>query len=75
MAVISFHSLEDRIVKHFFAAHVGRNISLPAGGSRWEGELPVMRLVNRKPVMAGDDECRENPRARSAKLRVAEVIV
>ena len=71
MAVISFHSLEDRIVKHFFAAHVGKDMSLAAGGSEWVGELPHMALVNRKPVQASEEECRRNPRARSAKLRVA----
>ena len=74
MAVISFHSLEDRIVKRFFAGHVGRNVSLQQGGSEWVGEMPAMRLVNRKPVMASVDEQKINPRARSAKLRVGEVI-
>jgi 16S rRNA (cytosine1402-N4)-methyltransferase len=71
MAVISFHSLEDRIVKRFFASHVGREISLEAGGSEWRGERPRMSLVNRKPIQASENECSENPRARSAKLRVA----
>ncbi len=71
MAVISFHSLEDRIVKRFFASHVGREISLEAGGSEWRGERPRMSLVNRKPIQASENECIENPRARSAKLRVA----
>ena len=74
MAVISFHSLEDRIVKRFFSAHAGRSLSLPEGGSKWVGELPVVRLVNRKPVMASDEEVSANPRSRSAKLRVAERI-
>ncbi len=75
MAVISFHSLEDRIVKRFFAAHVGKNVSLISGGSEWIGELPLMELVNRKLVMAGDDENEVNPRARSAKLRVAKLVM
>jgi 16S rRNA (cytosine1402-N4)-methyltransferase len=74
MAVISFHSLEDRIVKRFFAAHAGRDVSLPEGGSRWEGALPPVRLVNRKPVMASAEEQGQNPRSRSAKLRAAERI-
>ena len=74
MAVISFHSLEDRIVKRFFAAHVGRNVSLMAGGSEWQGELPKVKLVNKKPFMAEKEECEMNPRARSAKLRVAELV-
>lgn len=75
MAVISFHSLEDRIVKRFFAAHVGKHVSLMSGGSEWIGELPLMELVNRKLVMAGDDENEINPRARSAKLRVAKLVM
>jgi 16S rRNA (cytosine1402-N4)-methyltransferase len=72
MAVISFHSLEDRIVKHCFADHVGRMVSLAAGGEAWEGREPRMRKVTRKPVTASEAELAENPRARSAKLRVAE---
>ena len=72
MAVIAFHSLEDRLVKQFFVEHQGRMESLPAGGQKWVGALPEMRILTRKPVMATDRECQENPRARSAKLRVAE---
>lgn len=72
VAVISFHSLEDRVVKHKFAAHAGRWESLPAGGRRWVGQRPVVRLVTRKPVTASEQELQENPRARSAKLRVVE---
>ena len=72
LAVISFHSLEDRIVKRFFAGHEGRWVALAAGGERWEGELPSMRRIRRKPVRAGRREIAGNPRSRSAKLRVAE---
>jgi len=72
MAVITFHSLEDRIVKRFFAAHEGRWESLEAGGERWEGELPPMKRITRKPVQPTEAECQVNPRARSSKLRVAE---
>lgn len=72
MAVITFHSLEDRIVKQFFVEHQGRMESLPEGGAKWVGALPKMAVLTRKPVVATDEECRENPRARSAKLRVAE---
>lgn len=71
MAVISFHSLEDRLVKQFFVEHQGHMESLPEGGSKWVGTLPKMEILTRKPVMATDRECRDNPRARSAKLRVA----
>lgn len=72
MAVITFHSLEDRIVKQFFVEHQGRMESLPEGGAKWVGTLPKVTILNRKPVVATDNECRENPRARSAKLRIAE---
>ncbi len=54
LAVISFHSLEDRIVKEFFKAHP----------DAWE-------IVNKKPLIADVEELKNNPRARSAKLRVA----
>jgi len=72
VAVISFHSIEDRLVKRTFAHHVGRWESLPAGGERWVGEHPVVRRITRKPVTASEEELRGNPRARSAKLRVIE---
>lgn len=72
MAVISFHSLEDRLVKRCFAEHQGRWESLQAGGQKWVGRLPEVDVLTRKPVTATDEECQTNPRARSAKLRVAE---
>ena len=59
MAIISFHSLEDRLVKHFFAEK--------AGGT-YDAEL---KLLTKKPVTASRDEIVSNPRARSAKLRAA----
>lgn len=71
-AVITFESITDRIVKRFFASHAGRTVSLQQGGTRWEGELPRVRLVARHAVTAAEDEVLENPRARSAKLRTAE---
>lgn len=72
VAVITFHSLEDRQVKQFFARHSGRWEALQAGGRRWVGELPAVRAVTRKPVSASAAELATNPRARSAKLRVVE---
>lgn len=72
LAVISFHSLEDRRVKHFMAAHEGRMESLPMGGERWCGQLPRGRRLDRRAVTAGEGESACNPRARSAKLRVIE---
>jgi 16S rRNA (cytosine1402-N4)-methyltransferase len=72
LVVISFHSLEDRIVKHFFADHQGRWESLAEGGRKWVGVEPKVEVLIRKPVMASEDECERNPRARSAKLRAVE---
>ena len=71
-AVITFESLTDRIVKRFFAKHVGRMVSLQQGGERWEGEEPRMRAVTGKVVVASEEESDLNPRSRSAKLRAAE---
>jgi 16S rRNA (cytosine1402-N4)-methyltransferase len=71
MAVISFNSLEDRIAKRFFAGHVGRWVSLAAGGEEWQGDEPAMQWVTRKPVTPSEEESLRNARARSAKLRVA----
>jgi 16S rRNA (cytosine1402-N4)-methyltransferase len=71
LVVVSFHSLEDRIVKNFLGAR-GKT----GGGSRHLPEVaqsaPSFRILTKRPVTAGDDEVRANPRARSAKLRAAE---
>ena len=72
MAVIAFHSLEDRMVKRCFAEHEGRWEGLPGGGQAWVGRLPAVERLTRRPVMPGDEECAENPRARSARLRAVE---
>lgn len=66
LAVISFHSLEDRRVKTFFRAESGY------GGSQAPDTPVRLHIITRKPITAGDDEVRANPRSRSAKLRVAE---
>ena len=71
-AIITFESLTDRVVKRFFAAHVGKMRSLQQGGEEWVGEEPRAAAVTRKAVVAGEDEARRNPRSRSAKLRVIE---
>jgi len=72
IAVISFHSLEDRVVKECFRRHAGRFESLAAGGEEWRGTLPALELVNRRPTRPSGAEMAANPRSRSAKLRVAE---
>ena len=72
LAVISFHSLEDRIVKHWMqqqAQSYVQDSRLPQGGYTRE---PALRIVTRKPVEAGEAETAQNPRSRSAKLRIAE---
>lgn len=69
LAVISFHSLEDRIVKRIFTTHEGRFVSLQQGGCKWEGRMPTVERVFRRPVTPSEEELTNNPRARSAKLR------
>lgn len=59
LAVISFHSLEDRIVKHFMKSGE---------------EAGRLRVITKKPIVPGPEEVRSNPRSRSAKLRIAEVV-
>jgi 16S rRNA (cytosine1402-N4)-methyltransferase len=72
LAVVTFHSLEDRIVKQFLAARSGRT----PGGSRHlprgEEAAPSFTAVTKGPVAPGEAEAAKNPRARSAKLRAAE---
>ena len=72
LAVISFHSLEDRIVKNALAAFARGCTCLPDFPVCVCGKTPQVRLVNRKPILSGEAELNENPRARSAKLRLAE---
>lgn len=72
-AVITFESLTDRVVKKFFASHVGRMVSLQQGGEKWEGTEPRAVAVTRKAVKAGEEEMNLNPRSRSAKLRAIEL--
>lgn len=70
LAVVTFHSLEDRIVKRFFQDRAGKahgSRHLPQGAD----EPAQFRLSGRQPVVAGEAESVENPRARSAKLRAA----
>ena len=72
LAVISFHSLEDRIVKNAFAAFAKGCTCPPDFPVCVCGKKPVVRLVNKKPIVSGEEELNENARARSAKLRIAE---
>jgi 16S rRNA (cytosine1402-N4)-methyltransferase len=72
LAIISFHSLEDRIVKQFFRRESTDCICPPERPTCTCGHHAVIRRVNRKPIQASDQEVAHNPRARSARLRVAE---
>ena len=72
LAVITFHSLEDRIVKTGFADFARGCTCPPDFPVCVCGKTPDIRLVNKKPIVPGERELEENPRARSAKLRVAE---
>ncbi|MCK6582711.1 MAG: 16S rRNA (cytosine(1402)-N(4))-methyltransferase RsmH [Anaerolineales bacterium] len=71
-AVISFHSLEDRIVKEYFREQSKDLINPPYERVYEVERRAVLKLVNKKPILPGEEELRENPRARSAKLRVVE---
>ena len=72
LCVISFHSLEDRLVKNALAAFAKGCTCPPDLPVCVCGKVPEVRLVSRKPIVASPAELEENPRARSAKLRVAE---
>jgi 16S rRNA (cytosine1402-N4)-methyltransferase len=72
LAVISFHSLEDRIVKDFFREQSKDLVNPPYERIYAVERSAVIKEVNRKPVVPSDDEIKNNPRARSAKLRIAE---
>lgn len=72
VAVISFHSLEDRIVKHFFKREAQDCICPPHILVCECGHTATVDVITRSPVTATEEEVNQNPRARSAKLRVAE---
>jgi 16S rRNA (cytosine1402-N4)-methyltransferase len=73
IAIITFHSLEDRLVKNFFK-HGEFEVSDEFGGLPVERVTPALRPITKKPVVPSDEEMKLNPRSRSAKLRVAEKI-
>jgi len=74
LAVISFHSLEDRIVKEYFRTQ-SKDVVNPPYERIYETERKaIIKEVNRKPILPSEEETKNNPRARSAKLRIAEKI-
>ena len=86
LCIISFHSLEDRIVKNTFRKAAGMRTNAEEDTPAALAGLPrtmrlhmpeekrtrIVTLVNKKPIAASEEECRENPRSRSAKLRAVE---
>ncbi len=72
LAVITFHSLEDRIVKTGLADFARGCTCPPDFPVCVCGKTPAIKLINKKPILPSGQEIEENPRARSAKLRVAE---
>lgn len=72
LAVISFHSGEDRIVKNAFNAAARPKREFHADGRTKTVQEPLIRVLTRKPVLPEQEEIRANPRSHSAKLRVAE---
>lgn len=74
MSVITFHSLEDRIVKNRFKEFCTGCTCPPEFPVCVCGRKPKLKLVSRKPIVSGEEELAHNPRARSAKLRVAEKV-
>jgi 16S rRNA (cytosine1402-N4)-methyltransferase len=74
VAIISFHSLEDRIVKQFFEKQSKTCVCPPEYPKCVCNASPTLKKVTKKPIMASEEEIKENPRSRSAKLRVAERI-
>ncbi len=74
MATISFHSLEDRLVKSFFNVESKDCICPPQQPVCTCGHRATLRIITRRPVRPAEEEVAANPRARSARLRVAERI-
>jgi 16S rRNA (cytosine1402-N4)-methyltransferase len=75
IVVVSYHSLEDRIVKDFFFAYAKPKVetgSLESLKQSIDEEKAQLKLITKKPIVASTDEVAANPRARSAKMRVAE---
>jgi len=71
-AIISFHSLEDRIVKDFFREQSKDIVNPPYERIYEEERNAVIKIINKQPITASDEEIKDNPRARSAKLRIIE---
>ncbi|WKZ24487.1 MAG: 16S rRNA (cytosine(1402)-N(4))-methyltransferase RsmH [Patescibacteria group bacterium] len=71
LAVVSFHSLEDRVVKNFFKQEAKDCLCSKETPDCRCGHKATLRIITKKPITASDEEIEQNPRARSAKLRAA----
>jgi len=69
-AILTFHSLEDRVVKNFFRK--GSFDEVPYNAFSFESEAEIFKIITKKPITANKEELKRNPRSRSAKLRVVE---
>ena len=72
LAIITFHSLEDRLVKNGMASNAKGCTCPPSFPVCVCGNKPKVKLISKKPIVSGSEELERNPRARSAKLRVCE---
>jgi 16S rRNA (cytosine1402-N4)-methyltransferase len=73
IAIITFHSLEDRLVKNFFRR--GSFEEAEENPFTMERAVNELKVITKKPLTPGEDELKQNPRSRSAKLRVAEKLM
>lgn len=73
VAIITFHSLEDRLVKNFFRR--GSFEETEENPFTMQKEVNELKVITKKPVTPGEDELKQNPRSRSAKLRIAEKLM
>lgn len=74
LGLISFHSLEDRIVKNAFRWAASDKVTTSGIGGVFQDKDPIIKILTGRPLIAADDEVAANPRSRSAKLRIAEKI-
>lgn len=72
LSVITFHSLEDRIVKNLFRFEASDKFDTVGLGGVFKDKIPTIKILTKKPIAPSDDEVKINPRSRSAKLRCVE---
>lgn len=72
LGVITFHSLEDRIVKNLFRFEASDKFDTVGLGGVFKDKIPTIKILTKKPVAASENEIKVNPRSRSAKLRIIE---